>query len=64
MTDQKRNYQNKCGQNLNCPLHDVKEDTAEHVLSCGKMPPHQLTQDDLYNVEDIELWRKIIELYS
>ena len=28
------------------------------------MPPHQLTRDDLYNVEDIGLWRKITELYS
>ena len=28
------------------------------------MPPHQLTQDDLYNFEDIGLWRKMIELYS
>ena len=42
----------------------MKEDTTEHVLSCSKMPPHQLKQDDLYNVEDIGLWRKIIELYS
>ena len=64
MTDQKRNFQHKYGENLKCPLCDVKEDTTEHVLSCSKMPPHQLTQDDLYNVEDIGLWRKIIELYS
>ena len=42
----------------------MKEDTTENVLSCTKMPPHQLTQDDLYNVEDIGLWRKMIELYS
>ena len=64
MTAQKRNYRNKYGENLNCPLCDVKEDTTEHVLSCSKMPPHQLTQDDLYNIEDIGLWRKIIELYN
>ena len=64
MTDQKRNFRNKYGENLNCPLCDVKEDTTEHVLSCSKMPPHQLIQDDLYNVKDIGLWRKIIELYS
>ena len=62
MTAQKRNYWNKYGENLNCPLCDVKEDTTEHVLSCSKLPPHQLTQDDLYNIEDIGLWRKIIEL--
>ena len=43
---------------------NMKEDTTEHVLSCSKMPPHQLTQDDLYNIEDIGLWRKIIELYN
>ena len=55
MTDQKRNYRNKCRENLKCPLCDVKEDTTEHVLSCSKMPLHQLTQDDLYNVEDIGL---------
>ena len=64
MTDQKRNFRNKYGENLNCPLCDVKEDTTEHVLSCSKMPPHQLTQDDLYNAENIGLWRKMIELYS
>ena len=64
MTAQKRDYWNKCGENLNCPLCDMKEDTSEHVLSCSKMPPHQLTQDDLYNIEDIGLWRKIIELYN
>ena len=45
-------------------LSVVKEDTTEHVLSCSKMPLHQLTQDDLYNVEDIGLWRKIVKLYS
>ena len=28
------------------------------------MLTHQLTQDDLCNVENIGLWRKIIELYS
>ena len=28
------------------------------------MPPRQLTQDDLYNIEDIGLWRKIIEFYN
>ena len=50
MTDQKRNCQNKYGENLECPLCDVKEDTTEHVLNCSKMPAHQLTQDDLYNV--------------
>ena len=49
---------------FNCPLCDVKEDTTEHVLSCSKMPPHQLTQDDLYHIEDIGLWRKTIELYN
>ena len=41
----------------------MKDDTTERVLSCGKMPPHQLTQDDFYNVKDIGLWRKIIEPY-
>ena len=64
MTDQKRSFRNKYRENLNCPLCHVKEDTTEHVLSCSKMPPHQLTQDDLYNVQDIGLWRKMIELYS
>ena len=39
----------------------MKKDTTEHVLSCSKMSPHQLIQDDLYNVEDIGLWRKIID---
>ena len=48
----------KYGENLNCPLCDVKEDTTEHVLSCTKMQPHQLTQDDLYNAEDIGLLEK------
>ena len=33
-------------------------------MSCSKMLPHQLTQDELYNDEDIGLWSKIIELYS
>ena len=64
MTAQKRNYRNKYGENLNCSLCDVKEDTSKHVLSCSEMPPHQLTQDDLYNIEDIGLWRKIIEPYN
>ena len=36
MTDEKRNYRNKYGENLKCLLCDVKEDTTEHVLSCGK----------------------------
>ena len=53
MTDQKETI----GANIEKIL-SVKEDTAEHVLSCSKMPPHQLTQDDLYNVDDIGLWRK------
>ena len=64
MADQKRNHRNKYRENLDCPLCDVKEDTTEHVLSCSKMPPHQLTKHDLCNAEDIGLWRKIIELYS
>ena len=64
MTDQKENYRKKYGENLKCLLCDVKEDTTEHVLSCSKMPPDQLTHDDLYNFEDIGLWRKIIELHS
>ena len=64
ITDQNRSYRNKYLENLKCPLCDVKEDTTEHVLSCSKMPPHQLTQDDLYNVKDIGLWRKVTELYS
>ena len=55
MTDQKRNYRNKYEENLKCPLCDVKEDTTEHVLSCSKMPPYQLTQDDLYSFEGIGL---------
>ena len=43
MTDKKKNnFRNKYGENLNCPLCDVKDDTTEHVLSCSKMPPHQL----------------------
>ena len=42
----------------------MKEDTTEDVLNRGKMPPYQLTQNDLYNVDNIGLWRKIMELYS
>ena len=43
----------------------MKEETTKHVLSCSKMPPpHQLKQDDLYDVEDIGFCRKVIELYS
>ena len=38
MTDQKRNFRNKYGENLNCSLCDVKEDTTEHVLSCSETP--------------------------
>ena len=53
MTDQKRTYRNKYWENLKCPLCDVEEDTTEHVPSCSKMPPHQLTQDDFYSIEDI-----------
>ena len=64
MTDKKRNFQHKYGENLKCPICDVKEDATEHVLSCSKMPPHQLTHDDLYHVKDIVLGRKIIGLCS
>ena len=50
MTGQKANHRNKYGENLKCLHCDVKEATIKHVLSCSKMPPHQLTKDDLYKV--------------